>query len=526
MVDALWRSGCCDRRAVVLGGLASFAASAGGALAQGVGAPAAGAPASPAFGFEQIVEFARERAASDYHKRKQVFSKRFDNLDYDEYRGIRYLPERRLWREEARGFSIDLTPPGFFYTEPVAINLVSDGEARALSFDSAAFRYPEGWPELGPEDAEADPDMGFSGFRVLFALNRPDKEDEVVVFQGASYFRAVARGQNYGLSARGLALGTGSPEGEEFPAFTDFWLHQPQENATSLLIHALLDSPSVAGAYEFVLRPGAETVMETRVALFPRRDLKDVGIAPLTSMYYFGPKDRLGVDDFREAVHDSSGLQIVNGAGERIWRPLNNPARLQSSFFVDEAPQGYGLAQRKRRFEQFQDSEARYDKRPSCWVEPSGDWGAGGVKLVEIPTPNEFNDNIVAFWSPEAKIDSGGRFDFDYRLIWSERAPDAVQLARVVETREGLSVNDKNVRHLIIDFEFPEEAPKGIEIQASTTSGSISHVALYALPRENSVRAAIDFVPPSEGATDMRVVLVDAAQEPASETWLSLWDAP
>ena len=205
-------------------------------------------------------------------------------------------------------------------------------------------------------------------------------------FQGASYFRAVARDQLYGLSARGLALGTGGPEGEEFPLFRQFWIHEPEVAATSLTIHALLDSPSVTGAYEFVVRPGVETVMDVRSVLFPRVELTGAGIAPLTSMYFFGPKSRARIDDYRDAVHDSSGLQMVTGAGERIWRPLDNPLALQFSAFSDHDPQGFGLTQRERAFIHYEDAEARYERRPSAWVAPSNAWGQGSVVLVEIPT--------------------------------------------------------------------------------------------------------------------------------------------
>ena len=231
--------------------------------------------------------------------------------------------------------------------------------------------------------------------------------DEFLVFQGASYFRAVARGQQYGLSARGLAVRTARAEGEEFPAWTDFWIERPAEKAERIVIHAILQSRSVVGAYTFAARPGNDTVIDVDATLFARTELTAFGIAPLTSMFLFDSSNRARFDDYRSAVHDSDGLQIVNGRGERIWRPLANPASLQISAFIDDSPKGFGLLQRKRSFEDFEDAEALYNKRPSLWVEPKGQWGPGHVELVEIPSEREIHDNVVAYWQPKVPIAAG-----------------------------------------------------------------------------------------------------------------------
>ncbi len=252
----------------------------------------------------------------------------------------------------------------------------------------------------------------FSGFRLRAPLNRAEHFDEFVVFQGASYFRAVAKGQEYGLSARGLALKTGDARGEEFPFFRTFWIERPRPEANTVVVHALLDSDSTTGAYRFTIRPGDPTVMDVEMTLYPRVELTHVGLAPLTSMFFFGPNDRVGIDDFRPAVHDSDGLAIWNGRGEWLWRPLINPETLQVSAFVDDNPRGFGLLQRHRAFADYQDLEAHYERRPSLWVETIGEWGSGAVQLVEIPSKSEYHDNVVAFWRPRPTVTGTSREPF------------------------------------------------------------------------------------------------------------------
>ncbi len=504
-----------DRRTAILGAISASALR-----------PASTRAAEGGFGFEDVAAMAAARAAERYERREQALAGPFADLDYDRYRKIRGLPEARLWRGAGAGFSIDFTPPGMIYRDRVALHVVSGGTARRIRFRSELFAVSGAEAPLPSPGPEAEAGMDFSGFRILFPLNRPDKEDEIAVFQGASYFRALGRGHVYGLSARGLALGPASEEGEEFPAFTDFWLHEPAPNAADLLVHALLDGPSLAAAFEFRIRPGAETVMETRAAFFPRRRVETAGIAPLTSMYLFGPKDRRGMDDFREAAHDSDGLQMITGAGERLWRPLANPGRLRLSAFADQAPKGFGLVQRARAFADFEDAEARYEKRPSCWVEPVGDWGRGAVNLIEIPTPTELNDNIVAFWRPEAPLEPGERRDFAWRLLWCDTPPDRAGLGRVVATREGRAVNDERLRHVVVDFAFDAPPGEGVEVAAQTDAGAIEHVALFPLPGEARLRVALDFLPPGDGEAELRLALVGPAGDAVSETWLHRWSAP
>lgn len=517
-----------DRRSM-LGGAAGWGVlAASGALAQTAtdAAPEAAPPeADGPFSFETVIAQAHRLAGEEHEPHQIELKGTFADLDYDHYRAIRFRPERRLWQGEKRGFELDLLPPGFYYKDRIEIALVSDGVVHTLEFDPNVFHYHPDYFQApdGAAPADAPHDLSYSGFRVRFPINRPDVMDEFLVFQGASYFRAVARDQLYGLSARGLALGTGGPEGEEFPLFRQFWIHEPEVAATSLTIHALLDSPSVTGAYEFVVRPGAETVMDVQSVLFPRVDLTGAGIAPLTSMYFFGPKSRAGIDDYRDAVHDSSGLQMVTGNGERIWRPLDNPLALQFSAFSDQDPQGFGLTQRERAFTHYEDAEARYERRPSAWVAPSNAWGRGSVVLIEIPTDTEFNDNIVAFWRPAEPLAGGSEHRFDYRLLWSGQPPDETPLARVVASRGGVKVAVPEHRSFVVDFALGELPFEDLEPRVTASAGEIKHVALLRLPAEARARAIITFDPQDAGLAELRLFLVDAEGRTASETWLARW---
>ena len=364
--------------------------------------------------------------------------------------------------------------------------------------------------------------MGFSGLRLRHPINRPGVWDDFAVFQGASYFRAVAHDTLYGLSARGLAVGTGGPEPEEFPIFTAFWITEPQPGDRVLRLCALLDSDSVAGAFDFAIEPGARTVMTIRSVLFPRREIKAIGIAPLTSMYYFGPERRAGVDDFRDAVHDSDGLRIVNGSGERLWRPLRNPSGLETSAFSDDNPRAFGLIQRARDFAHFEDAEAHYERRPSAWIEPVEPWGKGAVTLVEIPSADEFTDNIVVFWRPAEPLAAGSEHPFDYRLTWGVADDDDRPVARVVATRSGLSILDPRERLFVVDFDlglidFASVAPK-LEVSAGEAKG----LSIARLPDGNAARVGFHFIAGELPSAEFRLWLV-SDDVPASEVWLYRW---
>ncbi|TWI38211.1 glucans biosynthesis protein [Paracoccus sulfuroxidans] len=486
--------------------------------------PAPEAPPVPEevkpFDFDSLVAIAQDYASKAYDAPRSELIGTFGELNYDQYRGIRFRRDADPWAG-SRDFWLDLLAPGAIFHEPVEINLVDDGVVRPLKFDPHMFDFD---PAQFPNGVDYDTigDMGWSGFRVRAPLNRPDVMDEFLVFQGASYFRAVARGTLYGQSARGLAIGTGSPEGEEFPIFRSFWIHRPGPQDRSVLVHALLDSKSVSGAYEFRVTPGAETTIDTRVALFPRNELSKVGIAPLTSMYWFGPADRVNIDDYRPAVHDSDGLQMLTGAETRLWRVLSGPSTLQMSAFMDNDPLGFGLAQRSRDFETYKDAEARYELRPSAWIAPQDNWGKGTVTLIEIPVENEFNDNIVSYWQPSDPLKVGERHDFSYVLTFAPEPPDSAPISRVIETLSGKAINNANARTYIVDFDLALFGTEDPQAQIRASAGKIGHSYLVRLPEQGRMRLSFEFFPENARLADLSAVL-NGPEGSLSETWIARW---
>ncbi|HEX5508685.1 MAG TPA: glucan biosynthesis protein G, partial [Pseudolabrys sp.] len=347
------------------------------------------------FAADMVRKQAQELANKPYAAPDNSLPDEFKKIDYDAYRSIRFIPQRALWRDEGLPFQVQFFHRGWIFKDRVTVYVVSNGKAQLIPYSPDLFNLGK----LKPPAPQID--LGFAGFRLHAKINRPDYYDEVGVFLGASYFRAVGKGQVYGMSARGLSIRTGDPKGEEFPAFKTFWIEKPAQHSTSIVVHALLDSPSAAAAFRFTIRPGDTTIYDTEMTLYPRTDIAESGIGTGTSMFLFDANDRVGVDDFRPAVHDSDGLAMHSGRNEIIWRPVSNPRTLQLSYFGDVNPRGFGLMQRERDFFAYDDLESHFEKRPSLWVEPIGDWGEGNAQLVEIPTKEEIHDNIVAFWRPK-----------------------------------------------------------------------------------------------------------------------------
>ncbi len=359
-------------------------------------------------GVRSAVVSKAEALAQEKYKAPPEIPRYLQDLTYDQYQGIRFKPESSLWQKTDSDFKVMLVPPGLFYTYPVKINIISDGESSALPFNKSSFDYPNSEVEQ-----QIPADLGYAGFKVTFPLEGEESQNQFLVFAGASYYRAVSRDTNFGLSGRGLAVNTGLPGGEEFPAFTEYWLETPKAGDSSFTFHALLDGPSLTGAYQYTVTPGDQTTIEVKSVVFPRKSVELIGFAPLTSMFYYGENTFKPHGEWRPQVHDSDGLLIEDGeSGEWLWRPLLNPASLTTDYFATNNVRGFGLIQRDDSFTQYMDKEARYDTRPSAWIEPVGDWGKGNVVLVQLPTPDETNDNIVAFWQPEQRIEPGTPLHF------------------------------------------------------------------------------------------------------------------
>lgn len=465
-----------------------------------------------------VADLAKRTAAAAYVPRRLDGNSALQQLSYDQYRDIRFKPEMALWRNEQVPFRVELMPAGFLFQTPVKIAAVESGMASDLSGTPNMFA-------LGPNVAKllANQTLPLSGFRVRTLLNSRSVWDEFMVFQGASYFRAVPRGGQYGLSARGLAIRTAHPAGEEFPAFTQFWIERPGANSSGIVVHALLDSPSTTGAYRFSIQPGTETVMDVDVTLFPRVDLDNIGIAPLTSMFLFDESERTRIDDFRDEVHDSDGLQVVTASGERLWRPLRNPTQLQVSAFTAEAPRAFGLVQRSRRISDYRDFEAQYELRPSAWIEPTSDWGKGSVDLVEIPTENETNDNVVTFFRPHYVLPAGKPWHVSYRVRWNATPRITPSLGRAVATRSGPTIDGKR-RIFVVDFAGAGRNIEDLKLDIGASAGKLSHPTLQQNPLTKGVRASFELDPAGSNLVELRLRLL-RANRPITETWLYRWTA-
>jgi len=479
-----------------------------------------------AFASDTVVELARDLARKPYAAPKAPLPEVLARADYDAYRDIRSNPAATLWLRDRTQFRAQVMSRGFLFVDVVEVALVADGVAHHLPYTPDQFTTGQVMKDPLPKE-----DIGFSGFRVLSPINQQALFDEVTVFQGASYFRAVAAKECYGLSARGLAYKTGEPEGEEFPAFRAFWIEEPSRGSRLLRVRALLDSPSVSGAYSFSIHPGSVTTMEVEGVLFPRTTLTKVGLAPMTSMYLFSPNGRREADDYRPEVHDSDGLLIFNGHNEHLWRPLSNPKQLEVSGFLDSNPRGFGLLQRNRNPADYQDFEAQYERRPSLWAEPTGEWGDGAIVLTEIPSDAEIHDNVVAFWRPKEPIPAGKEYRLSYRLTWGDVPKSPQTQARVVGTRRGRAdvKAPTPIRRFIVDYAFPQPLSrlplKSPTANVSSSAGRIADVVVSDNPLTGGPRLSFAFDPKDAKSAELRAEL-SFADERTAETWVYRWTPP
>lgn len=385
-----------------------------------------------AFGWSDVERRARAVANAAYVKPEASLPAELRELSYAQYQNIRFRPDHAHWRGKGLPIELAFFHRGMRFEQPVKINEVTREGVREIRYSADAFDF--GANKIPLDKLKG---LGFAGFRIHYPVNTPKVKDEVLVFLGASYFRALGRGQVYGLSARGVAVNTGEASGEEFPRFSEFWVVRPLPGAREFTIYALLDSPRLAGAYRFILKPGVETAIEVTARLYPREKIVKLGVAPLSSMYFFGENQRPGHEDYRPEVHDSDGLSVATGEGEWIWRPLVNPKRLLITSFSTRRLAGFGLQQRDRQFSNYEELATRYDARPSVWIEPRGEWGAGRVELVQIPTPDETNDNVMAYWVPETASRKGEPLTLQYRILWQKESESRPPLMWVMQSRRG-----------------------------------------------------------------------------------------
>jgi periplasmic glucans biosynthesis protein len=473
-------------------------------------------PATYPFTFDTLLEDAKRRAAVPYTPQHNRLPAGLDKLSPEQYRSIRFNPDAGIWRAEQLPFRVELLRAGYNMQTSVTVSTVENGQAHDVVATPAMFEMGSA---LSPQLEKVS--LPLSGFRLRSRINSNKVWDEFLVFQGASYFRAVAKNLLYGLSARGLAINTAEPSGEEFPAFTHFWIERPGAHASAIVIYALLESASTTGAYRFTVQPGVETLTDVDLTLFPRTELRVVGIAPLTSMFLFDETNRGRLDDYRPEVHDSDGLQIAAASGEQVFRPLANPIKLQVSTFTTQQPKGFGLVQRSRQQIDFQDFDAQYERRPSAWVEPQGEWGAGALELVEIPSGRETNDNIVTFWRPTQSLTPGHPVHYAYRIVWNAEPPVPKSLGKNVASRSGASLDGKR-RVFLLDFVGAGEKVDGLRLDLSASAGRVSSATLMSNGALHGLRASFEIDPRDADLIELRLRIM-RGDRPVTETWLYRW---
>ena len=420
--------------------------------------------------FPDVIQKAMRRAGRSYKNGEGQMPDFLRELTDAQWKSIRFKPETALWRRQGLPFTVEFYHPGSIFNRTVDIFIADKAGTAQLPFSADMFEY--GSKPLADKIKQTPP--GYAGFRLTYPLNTPFGHDVIASFLGASYHQGAGKQSLIGAYARALALNTALPNGEEFPFFREFWFVPPEQGDTSLTICALMDSPSLCGAYKFVVTPGTSTVMDVEARLFLRKGSswpEKIGIAPLTSMFLRGESGTGWPSDYRPEVHNSDGLMLSGATNEWMWSPLVNPGRLAVNTFPMENPRGFGLMQRDDNFDHYQDINIRFDRRSSVWVEPRGEWGTGRVELVEIPSTEEIHDNIVAFWvpdqdPPDTAADPNAK-SFAYKLYWMTPGVTPHSLGRAVATRVTKSTKSDTAR-FIIDFE--SEALKAIPADTGLTS--------------------------------------------------------
>lgn len=472
-----------------------------------------------AFDFQQLREEARQLASQPFQASTNRAPRALLALNYTEYQAIAFKKEKALWADLSLPFNVEFFLPGSPQPQTVLIHEVSEGGVRRIPFTPEAFSFTN--------RLELPPALDYAGFRIT----APGQAfGEVAVFLGASYFRMLGRGQSFGASARGLALNTVQLGKEEFPAFRQFWLRRPGPRDTNVTVWALLDSPSVSGGYEFVIAPGTATVATTKAVLFPRQAIKEFGVAPITSMFWFDENNHPPYGDYRPEVHDSDGLLLKTSAGQTHWRPLDNASMMRVNAYQDRDPQGYGFMQRDRDFEHYQDLVARFELRPSVWVEPVGKWGPGAVELIQLPTNQEYTDNVVAFWRPAKALEPGQPLEIAYKVHWLTNDLAPPTLGQVRATRIGKvpssAQNQRPNLRFVIDFDGPalQALSAREQIDAEIHCGPGAQLVADTVlrnPLNGTWRLVIEILGP-EKAVDIKAVLKRQGQ-PVTETWTYTW---
>jgi periplasmic glucans biosynthesis protein len=461
-----------------------------------------------------VREAARQLARRAYVPPTTTLPDPFNGLNFETYAGIRHRPERAVWADEARSVVLEPLHRGYLFTTPVAISVVENGEVRRIVYDANRYQFGRLTPPPGL------PDLGFSGFRLSTG---GDQSRDIAIFQGASFFRSLAKGQNLGVMARALTLRTADARGEELPIFRAFWIERPTADGVTV-VHAVADSESATAAFRFTIRPNDVTIIDTEATIFARSQIDNIGFGAMQATFFFAANRRRNIDDLRPAVHEVSGLQMLNGRDEWIWLPASNPEQLQISSFVDENPKGFGLVQRERDFAAFHDDDQQFQLRPSLWIEPIGEWGAGHMQLIEIPSDSEVNDNIIAYWRPRQPLAAGSETTYAYRQFWCWTPPERPPLATAIGFRIGRAAAARR-RRMMVEFAggfLQQENSPEARLTLSVTPGQLANQRLIFNAQRKTARINFELDPGSEAACEIRLLL-EGPNGPLSETWLYRW---
>ena len=471
---------------------------------------------------DYVSERAKELSLKAYDDRWGRVPDFLRNLSYDDYHQIRFNPLRALWADDPVKFRIEFFHPGNVYNRAVRFHEFTSVHEQEIPFAVDFFDYGH----LTEIHRRVPTSLGYAGFRVLYPLNKADRFDEVAVYGGASCFRVMARGQGYGLSARCLALNTTMGAAEEFPLFREFWLGKPDSSADQLLVYSLIDSTNVVGAYEFLICPGEETVVNVRARLFFRSVPVQVGLAPFSSMFFYGENAMHKPPDYRPEVHDSDGLLVFASTNHCVWRPLDNPASPRPArVYAFDQPVRFALMQRDRSFDHYQDIGAAYHLRPSALVE-LGPWGSGSLVFYTFPAQRETVDNVAVFWQPKVSPVAGVPYETEYALHFTSSEPSPRGI--VVATRCGWALSATNQYECVVDFGGKLLAGlKDVDpVKAVVDAGDAQTVCQTILEKNNfngTWRLFVRFLPPTVPQGSVFRAHLEMEGRVLTETWEYTW---
>lgn len=475
----------------------------------------------PEMDFSKLKEKARKLLESPYIEIKPHTSKELASLPYDRYKNIRFRTEKSLWRSEGSAFQIQFMPPGHLYNYAININELIGSNYQRIPFLEEYFD----WSEVG--EIKLNAEIGHTGFKIHYPINTDEHTDEFAVFQGASYFRIVSKGQVYGLSARGLSINTGMANNpEEFPIFKEFWIKKPGKFDSTIIVYALLDGKSATGAYEFEIVPGEISKTTVNAEIYLRRPVEKLGISPLTSMFWYGENSQVPQGQAYPEVHDSDGLQYQTETGDFYWRPIDNPKKPHTHSIDLENPKGFGLVQRDRDFASYEDTNMKYQLRPSAWIEPGESFGKGQLHLFRFPTKQDSDDNVTLFWVPASLPETGEPIRLQYTIFWNVNPPK--KLAYVVATRTNLGKEGE--RNFFIDFKgdklqsYTEEKLPTPVVESWNEPIDVTNVTIQKIPESEKFRISFQ-IPAKLGNknTELKAYLKDNS-DIISETWITSWD--